>query len=90
MTFSICVVSFFTLIIMGDIGEALSFPIPTSSAEVRLFLSLVGFYRHMITDFETIVEPLAYLLRPNVHFIWTVAQEDAFCILSLYLLVLMV
>ena len=75
---------------MGDNGDALSFPKPTSSAEVRLFLGLVGFYRHMITDFETIVEPLAFLLRPNVHFIWTDAQEDAFCVLSLYLAVLMI
>ena len=74
---------------MTDNREAPSFPTPTCRAEVRIFLGLVGFYRPLINDFATIVEPLALLLRPNVPFIWTDAQENAFCDLKSQLTVIM-
>ena len=92
MTFSILVVflvRFFTLFIMRDTRGAPSFPTPTCRAEVRMFLGLVSFCRPLINDFAATVAPLTLLLRPNVPFIWTDAQENAFCDLKSQLTVLM-
>lgn len=50
----------------ADKSEVLSaFPEPTSSQELRRFLGMVGYYRHLIPHFAHIVLPLTNLIKDN-------------------------
>ena len=55
-----------------------NFPVPKSAEQVRSFLGLSGFYRQFIKDFSKIAEPLSSLLKKDVPFEWSDAQETAF------------
>ncbi|KAI3663974.1 hypothetical protein L6452_45207 [Arctium lappa] len=51
---------------------------PTSPTKVRSFLGLAGYYRRFIQDFSRIATPLTSLIRKNIKFLWTDAQEQVF------------
>ncbi|KAG8485264.1 hypothetical protein CXB51_021228 [Gossypium anomalum] len=51
---------------------------PKSMSEVRSFLGLAGYYRQFIEGFSLIAVPLTKLLRKEVPFIWTDAQQESF------------
>ena len=53
-------------------------PVPADTSEVRSFLGLASYYRRFIPEFASRSEPLCRLLRKDVEFEWTVAQEQAF------------
>ena len=48
---------------------------PESATEVRSFLGLVQFNGRYIQDLVTIAEPLKYLTKKAVPFVWTQKQE---------------
>ena len=52
--------------------------IPKSTAEVRSFLGLAGYYRRFVQNFCRIVEPLTKLTRKAVKYEWAEACQSAF------------
>ncbi|GJT53211.1 putative reverse transcriptase domain-containing protein [Tanacetum coccineum] len=55
---------------------------PTTPAEVRQFLGLVGYYRKFIKGFSKIAKPLTKLTQKNKNYIWGEEQESAFQLLK--------
>ena len=55
---------------------------PRSPSEVRSFLGLAGYYKKFIQDFSRIATQLTTLMKKNVKFDWTEAQENAFNVLK--------
>ena len=55
---------------------------PTTSKQVCVFLSLVGYYRKFIKNFTKIAKPLTLLTRQQVKFNWTPAHQTAFLTLK--------
>lgn len=54
------------------------FPRPRTPRNIKQFLGLAGYYRKFIKDFSIIAKPLSYLLKKEVKFKWTEAQDEAF------------
>ncbi|KAE9197578.1 hypothetical protein PF002_g19980 [Phytophthora fragariae] len=54
------------------------FPRPVDATEVKRFVHLAGYYRKFIAAFGSIVEPLTRLLKKDVQWEWSEAQEFAF------------
>ncbi|OWZ10377.1 Gag-pol fusion protein, partial [Phytophthora megakarya] len=54
------------------------FPRPADAHEVKRFVHLAGYYRKFIAAFGSIVEPLTRLLKKDMVWQWTEAQEFAF------------
>jgi hypothetical protein len=50
----------------------------TSVFEIRIFLGLVGYYRHFINGFSKLSGPLTALTRKNACFVWTDECEQCF------------
>ena len=50
--------------------------------DVQCFLGMLGYYRRFVPDFATLTEPLTYLLRGKVPFVWEEEKETAFKILK--------
>ena len=55
-----------------------NFPQPRTIENVRSFLGLAGYYRPFIKDFAKIASPLNQLLKKDVSFHWSAAQERSF------------
>ncbi|KAF8766417.1 Retrovirus-related Pol polyprotein like [Argiope bruennichi] len=53
-------------------------PVNKTKDELRPFLGLTSFFRHFITRYLSVAEPLSRLLKKNSLFIWTVDQNEAF------------
>ncbi|GMF48955.1 unnamed protein product [Phytophthora fragariaefolia] len=53
-------------------------PRPSDTTEVERFVNLAGYYRKIIAAFGTIVEPLTRLLKKDLPWEWSEAQEFAF------------
>ncbi|KAK8659179.1 hypothetical protein V6N13_029389 [Hibiscus sabdariffa] len=51
---------------------------PRNVPEIRSFLGLAGYYRRFVEGFSIIAAPLTKLLRKNVLFSWTDAQQASF------------
>ncbi|KAK8543626.1 hypothetical protein V6N13_076426 [Hibiscus sabdariffa] len=51
---------------------------PKNVSEVRSFLGLAGYYRRFVEGFSIIAAPLTKLLRKDVPFSWTEAQQSSF------------
>ncbi|KAK9029043.1 hypothetical protein V6N11_026169 [Hibiscus sabdariffa] len=47
-------------------------------SEIRSFLGLAGYYRRFVEGFSIIAAPLTKLLRKDVPFVWTEAQQTSF------------
>ena len=54
------------------------YPIPKTKKEVKSFLGLVGFYRAFVRNFAKIAAPLTSLLKEDVDFLWSNAQQQSF------------
>ncbi|KAE8985902.1 hypothetical protein PR001_g22755 [Phytophthora rubi] len=54
------------------------FPRPTDATEVKRFVHLAGYYRKFIAAIGSIVEPMTKLLKKDVQWDWSEAQEFAF------------
>jgi hypothetical protein len=59
------------------VQAVIDWPVPCTVRAVRLFLSLVGYYRRFTQDYGAIAEPLTRLLRKE-GFKWTPEAEGAF------------
>ena len=62
-----------------------SFHCPESKHEVKQFLGLAGFYRHIIQDFADISHPLNKLTGEGVHFNWDSNCQQAIDLLKMRL-----
>ena len=58
------------------------YPTRFCSSELRSFLGLASYYRRFVKDFAAIAQPLHALLRKDITFRWTTAQQDAFLLLK--------
>jgi hypothetical protein len=65
--------------VLGERVEAIrDFPPPKNLKALRRFLGMVGFYARFIDRFSQVAEPLHWLKRKNVKFVWGDAQQSAF------------
>jgi len=60
------------------ISAVKNFPRPNNPKTIKQFLGLAGYYRRFIQDFSKIARPLTCLLKKDIKFDWTDAQESAF------------
>ena len=54
------------------------FKVPINLTEVRSFLGLTTYYHRFVPAYATVAEPLYYLQKKNVHFVWTEKCQTAF------------
>lgn len=64
--------------IENNISKINSFPAPKTKRQLKAFLGLCGFYRHLIPSFAAVSEPLVALTSPKRAFSWSQNEEDAF------------
>ncbi|KAK8609334.1 hypothetical protein V6N13_061783 [Hibiscus sabdariffa] len=62
----------------GKIEAIVSWKQPKNVSEIRSFLGLAGYYRRFVEGFSIIVSPLTKLLKKDVLFVWTEAQQASF------------
>lgn len=55
-----------------------NYPRPLTIKKIQSFLGLCSYFRRYVKDFSKIARPLTSLLKKEVPFIWTEAQENAF------------
>jgi len=55
-----------------------NFPRPQNPKAIKQFLGLAGYYRRFLPDFSKTARPLTNLLKKDIEFEWTDAQELAF------------
>jgi len=63
-----------------------AWPTPHCLRDVRAFYGLASYYRRLVKDFATIVEPLSRLTRKNAPFTWTDETQESFDMLKRALL----
>src|SRR6266480_3603279 len=62
----------------SKIEKVQNFPVPRTLTQLRGFLGLASYYRRFIKGFSTIANPLNKLLKKNIPYNWTEAQQAAF------------
>ncbi|KAL4308279.1 hypothetical protein GQ457_01G022750 [Hibiscus cannabinus] len=62
----------------SKIEAIVSWKQPKNVSEIRSFLGLAGYYLHFVEGFSIITAPLTKLLRKDVSFVWTEAQQTSF------------
>ncbi|KAK8594732.1 hypothetical protein V6N13_015651 [Hibiscus sabdariffa] len=62
----------------GKIEAIVSWKQPKNVSEIRSFLGLAGYYRRFVEGFSIIAAPLTKLLKKDVPFVWTEAQQASF------------
>ncbi|KAK8655193.1 hypothetical protein V6N13_107783 [Hibiscus sabdariffa] len=62
----------------GKIEAIVSWKQPKNVSEIRSFLGLAGYYRRFVEGFSIIAAPLTKLLKKDVLFVWTEAQQASF------------
>ncbi|KAK8647250.1 hypothetical protein V6N13_120998 [Hibiscus sabdariffa] len=62
----------------SKIEAIVSWKQPKNVSEIRSFLGLAGYYRRFVEGFSIIAAPLTKLLRKDVPFVWTEAQQTSF------------
>jgi hypothetical protein len=66
----------------SKVRAILDWPRPTTLRALRGFLGLAGYYRKFVRNFGILVHPLTELLKKDVPFVWTDAQQTAFSALQ--------
>lgn len=64
--------------ITSNILKITSFPVPRNCKQLKRFIGLCSFYRHLISNFAQKMHPLIKLTSPKAKFKWTQDQNDAF------------
>lgn len=64
--------------ITSNISKITSFQPPKTVKQVKKFLGICGFYRHLIPKYAELTETLTQLTRKNVKFSWTPNHQKAF------------
>jgi hypothetical protein len=55
-----------------------TWPEPRSAHDIQVFLALANFYRRFVKSYSKIAAPLTDLLKKEIKFKWSEAQEGAF------------
>jgi len=55
---------------------------PCNVKEVRSFLGMAGYYRHIVKDFSIIAKLMTQLTQKNIKFVWTQECENYFQVLK--------
>ncbi|KAG1332920.1 hypothetical protein G6F62_007014 [Rhizopus arrhizus] len=61
-----------------NLDKILKFRTPRNADDIRSFLGTTGYYRRFINNYAMVSAPLTRLLKKNVKFQWSEAQEDAY------------
>ena len=56
----------------------LGYPTPTNVKAIQRFVGIGNYFRHLVLNYSSIVEPLIYLTRKDVEWRWEVPQQNAF------------
>jgi transposase InsO family protein len=64
--------------ISANIEKIMSFPVPKTRKQLRRFIGLATFYKHLIPSFSAIIQPLIDLTSPKARFIWSEVQQCSF------------
>lgn len=62
----------------SNIASIKNFKAPQNKKDVQSFLGLMNFVARFVPEFSTVTEPLRQLLKKNVAFKWSDAQQKAF------------
>jgi hypothetical protein len=62
----------------GKVRDVLDWKPPTSVAQVRSFLGLVGYYWRFILNFSKISKPITELLKKGNKYMWSKDCDEAF------------
>ncbi|KAL7289564.1 hypothetical protein TKK_0016535 [Trichogramma kaykai] len=62
----------------SKVSAVSNFPRPKNRMNIKQFLGLAGYYRRFVKDFAKIAKPLTGLLKADIPWDWTTAQEEAF------------
>lgn len=66
----------------SNIVKITSFPKPKNQRQVKQFLGVCGFYRHLIPSFASLTKPLIQISKPKSTFSWSNEQDKAFHMLQ--------
>lgn len=61
-----------------NLNKIIGFPVPNTVRQLKRFLGVAGFYRHMIKDYSTLSGVLECMTGKNKKFKWTTECEQAF------------
>lgn len=64
--------------ISANIEKIMSFPIPKTRRQLRRYIGLATFYKHLIPSFSEIIQPLIDLTTPKVQFRWSDLHQRSF------------
>jgi hypothetical protein len=62
----------------GKVQAIQKYPAPRNARDVRSFLGLASFYRHLVPNFAEIAKPLTQLFRKEAQFKWEGKQQATF------------
>lgn len=62
----------------SNINKVNEFPTPKSLKEVKTFLGMTNYFRHLIHNYAEIVQPLVNLTKKDTKFFWSTYCQNAF------------
>jgi hypothetical protein len=63
---------------LGKVKDVLEWEPPHNMSDIYIFLSLAGYYRHIIKDFSKIAKPMTRLLEKGKEFKWSEECQASF------------
>lgn len=62
----------------SHVAAILEAPAPTDITTLRSALGLTNYYAKFVPNYATVVEPMRYLLRKDIPFVWGTKQQESF------------
>lgn len=60
------------------VGVIKNYPRPTTIQQIKSFLGLCSYFRRYVSNFSKISKPLTLLLKKEIPFVWSEAQQTSF------------
>lgn len=68
--------------ITTNVTKIVSFPVPKTKRQLKRFIGLATFYKHLIPSFSKLIQPLIDLTSSKVTFVWEEQHQNAFKIIQ--------